>query len=738
MAEGDHAAVLTAYAACRRVLSEELGASPSSDTEGIYREALGVDPDSDPVGDVRPGSDPLVARSLFPTTLVEHSTTLIGRESELVWLWSLWRRARAEAPLTVALFGPPGAGKRSLAAVFAREVYTAGGTVVHVCTDGDGSFRADWPAIETSSGALAVVEQFPVGDTVPRLPGAALVVVLSTDRAESAPFDAARAVGALDRESVRAIVDERVGREAHDDELDEWCATTGGWPGALVGRLSELADVRARTLTGEAARANASLTAVQAKLADEILRRRPRPAVSSSPAAERAPYKGLLRFEPEDADLFFGREQLVADVLSRLSTDRLVVVLGASGSGKSSLLRAGVVAELRRGTLPGSAHWPVALLTPGRDPMASLTACLVSVTGAATPDASVEALVDELDRVSPSVVIVDQFEELFMPSTVDGDRVAFVTALLHGIADRPAWSPSGRRRAVGLLRRVQCAPRTLGSDRRLAAGRPAAHRVELRRIVSLPVRVAGGSLEPGLVDVVIADSRAAPGSLPLVSTAMLESWGHRADSIVSIESYRASGGVAGAIAGLAEGVWSGFGSAEQRVARSMFLRLSGAASDANNPVLRTELVPADDVMASHVLDRLVRRRLVTVDEDTVRLAHEALLREWPRLQGWLADDRVVREGLHHLRTGHLGLGRSRSGQRRSLPRHPSRRRDRPRRRRRVVDRRAFVHRRQCRPAAGRAARVEATQPPTQSALRRARRAARCRGGRRLRRRRAPA
>ena len=111
--------------------------------------------------------------------------------------------------------------------------------------------------------------------------------------------------------------------------------------------------------------------------------------------------------------------------------------------------------------------------------------------------------------------------------------------------------------------------------------------LELRRIVSLPVRVAGGVLEPGLVDAVIADTKAAPGALPLVSTAMLESWSHRVDTMVRSTAIAPSGGVGGAIASLAEGVWAGFDPARAaRWRRSMLLRLSGEATkaDVNNPV----------------------------------------------------------------------------------------------------------------------------------------------------------
>ena len=184
--------------------------------------------------------------------------------------------------------------------------------------------------------------------------------------------------------------------------------------------------------------------------------------------------------------------------------------------------------------------------------------------------------------------------------------------------------------------------------------------LELRRIVSSPARAAGVVLEPGLVDEVISNTGTAPGALALVSTALLESWTRRTGSTVTIDAYRAAGGVAGAIATLAEDAWANLDPEEQEQARSMLMRLAvGDAGDLTSPVGRDQLTSTDEAMAQRVLDRLVRRRLVTVDDDTVRLAHEALLREWPRLQRWLAEDRAVRDGLHHLRprplTGNDGV-----------------------------------------------------------------------------------
>jgi WD40 repeat protein/DNA-binding SARP family transcriptional activator len=652
VAKGDHAAALTAYAACRRLLAEELGVGPSPETEAIYHEALGVEPDVHVDATIADGPRTVGARPLFPSTLGEHATTLVGRESALVWLWSLWRRARPDAPLTAVLQGPPGAGKRSLAAVFAREVYAAGGSVVHRCIgDGHDNAGADEAARGVGSSSLLAVLELPEDVAgVPPVEGAALILAVSTTCPAEATGEAAvLAVPPLDRASVEALAEEGLGRTPSDGELDELCATTGGWPGAVAGALREWAADRARELAREAARANASLTSAHTDLADQIMRSRRRPVVSTRPPAEHAPYKGLLRFEPEDADLFFGREQLVADVLARLSAGRLVTVLGASGNGKSSVVRAGVIAELRRGALPGSDRWPVVLLTPGRHPLATLTACLRSATQ--SPDSvAMDELLDELDRMSPSVVVVDQFEELFMLGISEHERVAFLDALLRGIPDgRP-----GHRVVLALrsdiYERCDSVPGLTDVLHGSQVVVPAPTEPELRRIVCSPARAAGVVLEPGLVDEVIADAGAAPGALPLVSTALLGSWTRRTGSMVTIDGYRAAGGVAGAIATLAEGVWADLDAEEQRPARSMLMRLSvGDAGDLNSPVRREELTSTGEAVAERVLDRLVRRRLVTVDDDTVRLAHEALLREWPRLQGWLAEDRAVRDGLHHLR-----------------------------------------------------------------------------------------
>ena len=247
-AKGDHAAALMAYADCRRLLAEELGVSPSGETEAIYREVLGVEPDVHVDATVAEGPRTVGARLPFPSTLGQHRrfSSVANRP------WSGCGRSGAELDRTrrsrSSSGGPPGAGKRSLAAVFAREVYAAGGTVVHRCVgDGHDDVGADEAARGGRTSSLLAVLELP--DDVPGLPpaqGAALVLVVSATCPAEANSEAVLAVPPLDRASVGALTEERLGRTPSDEELDELSATTGGWPGAVVGALGELAADRAQ------------------------------------------------------------------------------------------------------------------------------------------------------------------------------------------------------------------------------------------------------------------------------------------------------------------------------------------------------------------------------------------------------------------------------------------------------------------------------------------------------------
>ncbi len=345
------------------------------------------------------------------------------------------------------------------------------------------------------------------------------------------------------------------------------------------------------------------------------------------------PYKGLLAFQTDDDDIFFGREAQSADLLGRL-LDRglLVVVVGASGSGKSSLVRAGVLAAIRRGEVPGSASWSVAIMTPGENPARRLASELANV-----------------DRVdAPRVVLaVDQMEELFTACRDPAERERFVEALLDAIT-----AGNGSVMAIGALRADfygHCAtiPRLAAalSDANVLLG-PMGEG-ELRRAIEAPAEVAALHLEPGLVDIILRDLAREPGSLPLLSHALLETWRRRTGRTLTLAGYHDSGGVRGAIAHTAETVWTeALDDAERPVARRIFLRLTElgeGTEDTRRRVARTELASGAKVEeVDAVLRLLADRRLITVDDDTVEVAHEALIREWPRLRTWLDDDR---EGL---------------------------------------------------------------------------------------------
>ncbi len=352
------------------------------------------------------------------------------------------------------------------------------------------------------------------------------------------------------------------------------------------------------------------------------------------------PYKGLLAFQPDEDDIFFGREAQVEALLDRLLQHRFVVVVGASGSGKSSLVRAGVLAALRRGDVPGSERWPLRVITPGEHPALRLAEVLTPPEegGGAT---------------GPLVVGVDQMEELFIVCRDPLERERFVDILLDAVADD----------SRDVL--VVCALRadfygSCASIARLAAAvsdvtfllGPMVER-ELRRAIDGPAGVAGLRLEPGLADLVLRDLAHEPGSLPLLSHALLETWRRRSGRTLTINGYRESGGVRGAIATTAEAVWNeALGERERPVARRIFLRLTElgeGTEDTRRRVARTDMASgpdADEVDA--VLRLLVDRRLVTADEGTIEVAHEALIREWPRLRTWLDDDREGLRAHRHL------------------------------------------------------------------------------------------
>jgi WD40 repeat protein/tRNA A-37 threonylcarbamoyl transferase component Bud32 len=346
------------------------------------------------------------------------------------------------------------------------------------------------------------------------------------------------------------------------------------------------------------------------------------PGLAVPPDTEACPYRGLIAFQTEDGDLFFGREELVENAVHELLESGFLAVVGASGSGKSSLARAGLIPALLRAR-GGTA---AAVITPGADPDRSLRTAVSGV---------------------PSIVVVDQLEEAFTLCTDDAARDRFVAALVD-------LHDSGNSAVVVTLRADfygRCAeyPRLAAlvahHQRLLGPMQPD----ELRRAIEGPARVAGLRLEPGLVQTLLGDVAGEPGALPLLSHALYESWARRDGRVLTIEGYVAAGGVRGAIAHTAERVYQGCSHDERTVMRRLFLRLTElgeGTDDTRRRVPLAELLPGDQ----DVLERLARSRLVVVGDDSAEVAHEAVIREWPRLRAWLEEDREALQALRRLST----------------------------------------------------------------------------------------
>jgi WD40 repeat protein/class 3 adenylate cyclase len=347
------------------------------------------------------------------------------------------------------------------------------------------------------------------------------------------------------------------------------------------------------------------------------------PDYSLPPAEVPCPYKGLEAFEPEDAERFFGREHLVEDLLGRLEKHPFLAIVGGSGSGKSSLARAGVVPELER-RLPGA---QALIMTPGEHPLRELDSTLYALAA------------------REAIFVVDQFEELFTLCRDEDERRAFIESLLDACG-------SGTRVLLALRADFYgpCAlhPRLAGAleDHQALVG-PMTEE-ELRRAIERPAEQAGLLLEPGLVEGILRDVVGEPGALPLLSHSLLETWKRRSGRMLTLIGYLQSGGVRGAIAKTADAVFNGrLTPQQQSLARNVFLRLTElgeGTEDTRRRVLVGELIlrPEQASELEQLLRLLVDARLLTTGEGTVEVAHEALIRYWPTLRAWLDEDREGR------------------------------------------------------------------------------------------------
>jgi WD40 repeat protein/DNA-binding SARP family transcriptional activator len=354
------------------------------------------------------------------------------------------------------------------------------------------------------------------------------------------------------------------------------------------------------------------------------------------------PFKGLAFFDVGDADYFYGREEVVADLVSRLAGGPFVGIVGPSGDGKSSILRAGLLSALAKGALPGSAGWRVLLVRPGEHPRAELA----RVLGTARVDEAVASL-QPGERIA---LVVDQLEEVFTACQDGEERTAFLDALVQLALD------PDRRAVVAVALRADFYGRC-SEYRRFGELLSANHVLigpmepgDLVRAIELPASRADLEVERSLVEALVGDVSGEPGGLPLLSTALLELWRRRDGRLLGYEAYLSSGGVRGAVARLAEEAYARLDAQEQDTARAIMLRLcSGeAATVVRRRVPLAELDADTDERVAQVLALLTDARLLTTSDGTVEVAHEALLREWPRVQSWLEEDVEGRRMQLHL------------------------------------------------------------------------------------------
>jgi WD40 repeat protein len=395
------------------------------------------------------------------------------------------------------------------------------------------------------------------------------------------------------------------------------------------------------------------------------------PERAIEPRNDISPYRGLQAFDEDHAEFFFGRDGDIQRLLEKLKVTRFIAVIGSSGSGKSSLVRAGVVPALKKGVLPESDTWSLRVFTPGAHPLASLAANLLRLYPHEAMNKTLDQLaadertlhlgvslgMAERPAAERVVWVIDQFEEIFTLCTDERERAQFLANLLYA-----AFIPNGRCAVILTLRADfyhKCA-----AYPELSA-RLAEHQFlvslmgqsNLRQAIEEPAWHVGLEFEQGLVETILDDVENQPGALPLLEHALLELWERRRGSVMTLEAYRESGGVEGAIAKRADAIYVSFNPEQQTIARRIMLRLTQpgeGTEDTRRRATMSELITRaeETQMVEGVVQEMATARLLTTNTDEhlgkqiVDVSHEALIRGWPRLRRWIEEDRA---GLRILR-----------------------------------------------------------------------------------------
>jgi WD40 repeat protein len=505
----------------------------------------------------------------------------------------------------------------------------------------------------------------------------------------------------------------RAAIEAGDEELQREVLAAVGAVSAEFGELEfMLADLASaadeiqdslggqgtelRTARDQVARQSADVRVIREELAVIEQRRRQWMPGSGGPGqggprwTDGCPYRGLLPYDQAHEAVFYGRERLTATLAGTLAQAGIVMLTGASGAGKTSLLQAGLGPALTRGVqVPGSSSWFQVSMIPGTRPLTELSAQLArlgdrdpAVVRKSLADAPDDAhllvsdivqaargLPQDRDGSQPErpgeesrlVLIIDQFEQVFAAAGEEGrlERTAFIDSV-YAAATRSAGSRGEPPALVVIAVRGdywdRCAdyPQLVRAMHDQIVVGPMTD-ADLRRVITGPAEASGLAVEPGLVDTVLADLRSAgdgerggPGVLPLLSQAMMLTWEHRDGGQLTSQGYRDAGnraGIAQAIEVTAETAYRGLTGHQQEIAREVFRRMTALGPDrrpGRRAVTRHELHSAwpksERPEVDAVLETFARGRLLVLDADRTEIAHDVLLQAWSRLRGWLDED----------------------------------------------------------------------------------------------------
>jgi WD40 repeat protein/class 3 adenylate cyclase len=648
-------------------------------------EALSV---TRPADDGAAHDGPARAAMVVPTLVLppelDSLTPLIDRDTEMQWLRGSWRQARRGRGRVLFVSGPPQIGKTRLAAALAADVHASGADVLYAGPGGAGTamaLAAIRDALRAKAPTLVVLDDIDIGGPSeaealtsaygPFGSAPILVVGLLRDTGASPELaslieradqrgDGHRHLGALDLEGIRDIVRLYAGEDVDDAPVESMARSSGGVPG----KVHELASDWARSEASRRLAASAEWLAstrdrrsADLRFANNVIALKlgrlytvEGRDVPPEEGSGGCPYRGLAAFEAADAAYFFGRERLVGELAARTVQSGLLSIVGPSGSGKSSLISAGLLPSLAAGLLPGSERWRQVRMRPGEHPLLELGAALGVSPHPTSDRGDVATVIERATGAEPLVLVVDQFEEVFTTCIDDGERRTFI-AEVTAAAER-------RDRVVVVLGirsdfYGHCAPypdlAALLAANTVLVG-PMTQE-ELRRAIELPARRTGLRIETALTDALVEEIGDEPGALPLLSTALVELWSGRENGWIRVGAHERTGGVQGAVARLAESSFEQLTEGQREAARRVLLRLVAIGEGESVTRRRVPIEEFDlgrDTLAEAVISRLTEDRLLTRSDGTVEVAHEALLREWPRLREWLEEDSQGRQLRLHI------------------------------------------------------------------------------------------